>query len=69
MLPVTPAGKDVTSIGEKGQPQSETPVFTPGTTKVNGKTITVPIDETVAPTFDDGTTEKKVPGEGNLHNR
>ncbi|WP_033673095.1 MucBP domain-containing protein, partial [Streptococcus mitis] len=42
----------------------ETPVFTPGTTKVNGKTITVPIDETVAPTFDDGTTEKKVPGEG-----
>ena len=64
MLPVTPAGKDVTSIGEKGQPQSETPVFTPGTTKVNGKTVTVPIDEKVAPTFDDGTTEKKVPGEG-----
>ena len=64
VLPVTPTGKNVTSIGEKGQPQSETPVFTPGTTKVNGKTITVPIDETVAPTFDDGTTEKKVPGEG-----
>ena len=64
VLPVTPAGKDVTSIGEKGQPQSETPVFTPGTTKVNGKTVTVPIDEKVAPTFDDGTTEKKVPGEG-----
>ena len=64
VLPVTPTGKDVTSIGEKGQPQSETPVFTAGTTKVNGKTITVPIDETVAPTFDDGTTEKKVPGEG-----
>ena len=64
VLPVTPTGKDVTSIGEKGQPQSETPVFTAGTTKVNGKTITVPIDEKVAPTFDDGTTEKKVPGEG-----
>ena len=64
VLPVTPAGKDVTSIGEKGKPQSETPVFTPGTTKVNGKTVTVPIDETVAPTFEDGTTEKKVPGEG-----
>ena len=64
VLPVTPTGKDVTSIGEKGQPQSETPVFTPGTTKVNGKTVTVPIDEKVAPTFDDGTTEKKVPGEG-----
>ena len=64
VLPVTPTGKDVTSIGEKGQPQSETPVFTAGTTKVNGKTVTVPIDETVAPTFEDGTTEKKVPGEG-----
>ena len=64
VVPVTPTGKDVTSIGEKGQPQSETPVFTAGTTKVNGKTVTVPIDEKVAPTFDDGTTEKKVPGEG-----
>ena len=64
VLPVTPTGKDVTSIGEKGQPQSETPVFTPGTTKVNGKTVTVPIDETVAPTFEDGTTTKEVPGEG-----
>ncbi|MDB6185328.1 GEVED domain-containing protein [Gemella haemolysans] len=64
VLPVTPAGKDVTSIGEKGQPQSETPVFTPGTTKVNGKTITVPIDEKVAPTFEDGSTTKVVPNEG-----
>ena len=64
VLPVTPSSKDVTSIGEKGQPQSETPVFTAGISKVNGKTVTVPIDEKVAPTFDDGTTEKKVPGEG-----
>ena len=64
VLPVTPTGKDVTSIGEKGQPQSETPVFTPGTTKVNGKTITVPIDEKVAPTFEDGSTTKVVPNEG-----
>ena len=64
VLPVTPTGKDVTSIGDKGQPQSETPVFTPGITKVNGKTVTVPIDETVAPTFEDGTTTKEVPGEG-----
>jgi len=64
VLPVTPSSKDVTSIGDKGQPQSETPVFTPGTTKVNGKTVTVEIDDKVAPTFEDGTTEKKVPGEG-----
>ena len=64
VLPVTPTGKDVSSIGEKGQPQSETPVFTAGITKVNGKTVTVEIDDKVAPTFEDGTTEKKVPGEG-----
>jgi len=64
VLPVTPTSKDVTSIGEKGAKQSETPVFKAGTTKLNGKTITVPIDEKVAPTFEDGTTEKVVPGEG-----
>ena len=66
VLPVTPTGKDVTSIGDKGQPQSETPVFTAGTTKVNGKTVTVPIDETVAPTLEGADKEGKVvvPGEG-----
>ena len=64
VLPVTPTGKDVTSIGEKGAKQSETPVFKAGTTKLNGKTVTVPIDEKVAPTFENGTTEKVVPGEG-----
>ena len=64
VLPVTPTGKDVTSIGEKGAKQSETPVFKAGSTKLNGKTVTVPIDEKVAPTFEDGTTEKVVPGEG-----
>ena len=66
VLPVTPTGKDVTSIGEKGQPQSETPVFTAGTTKVNGKTVTVPIDENVAPTLEGADKEGKVvvPGEG-----
>ncbi len=66
VLPVTPTGKDVTSSGEKGQPQSETPVFTAGTTKVNGKTVTVPIDETVAPTLEGADKDGKVvvPGEG-----
>ena len=66
VLPVTPTGKDVTSIGEKGQPQSETPVFTAGTTKVNGKTVTVSIDETVAPTLEGADKDGKVvvPGEG-----
>ena len=64
VLPVTPTSKDVTSIGEKGAKQSETPVFKAGTTKLNGKTVVVPIDEKVAPTFEDGTTTKEVPGEG-----
>ena len=66
VLPVTPSSKDVTSIGDKGQKQSETPVFTPGTTKVNGKTVVVPIDENVAPTLEGADPEGKVvvPGEG-----
>ncbi len=66
VLPVTPSSKDATSIGEKGQKQSETPVFTPGTTKVNGKTVVVPIDEKVAPTLEGADPEGKVvvPGEG-----
>ena len=45
----------------QGAKQTGTPVFTPGKTTVNGKEVTVKIDETVKPTFDDGTTEKKVP--------
>ena len=66
VLPVTPSSKDVASIGEKGQTQSETPVFTAGTTKVNGKTVTVPIDENVVPTLEGADEEGKVvvPGEG-----
>ena len=44
--------ENVVSEGAKGQPQSNTPVF-------KGD-----VDTTVAPTFEDGTTEKKVPGEG-----
>ena len=66
VLPVTPTGKDVTSIGEKGEKQSETPVFKAGTTKLNGKTVTVPIDEKVAPTLEGADKDGKVvvPGEG-----
>ena len=66
VLPVTPTGKDVTSIGEKGEKQSETPVFKAGTTKLNGKTVTVLIDEKVAPTLEGADEEGKVvvPNEG-----
>ena len=57
VTPVTPVGTPAESEGSKGQPQTGTPDFKPGNPNV-------PIDETVKPTFDDGTTEKKVPGEG-----
>ena len=57
VTPVTPEGTPAVSEGPKGQPQTGTPTFTPGNPNV-------PIDEDVPPTFEDGTTEKKVPGEG-----
>ena len=57
VTPVTPEGTPAESEGPKGQPQTGTPVFILGNPNV-------PIDETVKRTFDDGTTEKKVPDEG-----
>ena len=57
VTPVTPEGTPAESEGPKGQPQTGTPTFTPGNPNV-------PIDETVPPTFEDGTTTKVVPGEG-----
>ena len=64
VVPVTPTSKDSESEGLKGQPQSGTPTFEGGKVTINGKEVPVEIDETVKPTFEDGTTEKKVPGEG-----
>ena len=66
VLPVTPTAKDTTSIGDKGEKQSETPVFKAGTTKLNGKTVVVPIDEKVVPTLEGADKEGKVvvPNEG-----
>ena len=64
VVPVTPTSKDSESEGPKGQAQSGTPTFEGGKVTINGKEVPVEIDETVKPTFDDGTTEKKVPGEG-----
>ena len=57
VTPVTPEGTPAVSEGPKGQPQTGTPIFTPGNPNV-------PIDEDVPPTFEDGTTTKVVPGEG-----
>ena len=64
VVPVTPISKDSESEGPKGQSQSGTPTFEGGKVTINGKEVPVEIDETVKPTFEDGTTEKKVPGEG-----
>ena len=57
VTPVVPVGTPVETTGLQGVKQVGTPEFKPGNPNV-------PIDETVAPTFEDGTTEKKVPGEG-----
>ena len=64
VIPVTPTSKDTESEGPKGQSQSGTPTFEGGKVTINGKEVPVEIDETVKPTFEDGTTEKRVPGEG-----
>ena len=54
---VTPTGKDASSVNIKGLVQTGTPTF-------EGGNPLVPIDETVAATFEDGSTEKVIPGEG-----
>ena len=54
---VTPTGKDTSSVNIKGLVQTGTPTF-------EGGNPLVPIDETVVATFEDGTTEKVIPGEG-----
>ncbi|MCY7031982.1 CshA/CshB family fibrillar adhesin-related protein [Streptococcus sanguinis] len=54
---VTPTGKDATSTNIKGHVQTGKPVFEAGDPLV-------PIDETIAPTFEDGSKEKTIPGEG-----
>ena len=54
---VTPTGKDTSSVNIKGVPQT-------GTSTFQGGDPLVPIDETVAATFEDGSTKKVIPGEG-----
>ena len=64
VIPVSPSGEDVTSVGPKNTPQEGTPIFKGGSEKVNGKNKTVEIDNDVPATFEDGSTTKVVPGEG-----
>ena len=54
---VTPTGTGATSTGPQGLPQTGTPTF-------QGGDPMVPIDETVEPTFEDGSKEKTIPGQG-----
>ncbi|HFU4222608.1 TPA: YSIRK-type signal peptide-containing protein, partial [Streptococcus suis] len=57
VTPVTPTATPVETTDIQGKTQSGTPVFTPGHKEV-------PMDDTVPATFEDGTTEKVIPGEG-----
>ena len=54
---VTPTGTTVMSTGPQGLPQTGTPTF-------KGADPLVPIDETVEPTFEDGSKKKTIPGQG-----
>ena len=54
---VTPTSSPATSTGVQGKKQTARPVFTPGNSSV-------PMDDTVPMTFEDGTTTKTVIGEG-----
>ncbi|MCY7073006.1 YSIRK-type signal peptide-containing protein [Streptococcus oralis] len=54
---VTPTSTNATSTGPQGVPQTGTPTF-------QGGDPLVPIDETVEPTFEDGSKEKSIPGQG-----
>ena len=64
VIPVSPSGEDVTSVGPKNTPQEGTPIFKGGSETLDGKKKTVEIDKDVPATFEDGKTTKVVPGEG-----
>ncbi|MDO4635846.1 MAG: LPXTG cell wall anchor domain-containing protein [Streptococcus sp.] len=57
VTPVTPTGTPKETTGEQGQTQT-------GKVEFKGGSDNTPIDEKVPATFEDGSTEKVVPGEG-----
>ena len=57
VTPVTPTAENATSTDKQGQEQSGKPIFTPGNPSV-------PMDDEVPATFEDGSTTKSVEGEG-----
>ena len=62
--PVTPIGKVAFTEDIQGATQSGKPAFEGGKTTVNGKEESVPMDDTVPATFEDGKTTKTIEGEG-----
>ena len=57
VTPVTPTADPATSTDIQGQTQTGKPSFTPGNPSV-------PMDDNVPATFEDGSTTKVIPGEG-----
>ena len=57
VTPVTPTAEPATSTDIQGQTQTGKPSFTPGNPSV-------PMDDEVPATFEDGSTTKVIPGEG-----
>ncbi|MBZ2126342.1 CshA/CshB family fibrillar adhesin-related protein, partial [Streptococcus infantis] len=57
ITPVVPTAEDVTSTDKQGQTQTGKPKFTEGNPSV-------PMDDDVPATFEDGSTTKTIPGEG-----
>ena len=57
VTPVTPTAEPATSTDIQGQTQTGKPSFTPGNPSV-------PMDDDVPATFEDGSTTKTIPGEG-----
>ena len=57
VTPVTPTSEPATSTDIQGQTQTGKPSFTPGNPSV-------PMDDEVPATFEDGSTTKVIPGEG-----
>ncbi|MGZ9836611.1 CshA/CshB family fibrillar adhesin-related protein, partial [Streptococcus sp. V940] len=57
ITPVVPTAEDATSTDKQGQTQTGKPKFTEGNPSV-------PMDDDVPATFEDGSTTKTIPGEG-----
>ena len=64
IVPVTPTATPAETTDIQGATQKGKPEFKGGTVTVDGVEKTVPINEDVPATFEDGSTTKTIPGEG-----